>query len=460
MSYGDEQPIAALATVPGESALALIRTSGKNALELLSRAFSRARALREAAGNTVVHGWIVDPDTGEKIDETLAAVYRASRSYTGEEGADISCHGGTCAARAVLGALRRVGFRDALPGEFTFRAFINGKLDLTKAEAVMELVSAKTDGARARAVSRLAGSLEAELREIQSLLVRVLAGAELLLDYAEDEIDSETGGEEAEYLPNRRLAEEALCRLRGLSQSYERERLYRDGVLVVIAGKPNAGKSSLFNLLLREDRAIVADTPGTTRDWIEGWISLAGVPVRLADTAGLRDSQDTVEEAGVERTRELLGQADATLYLIDGAAGISPEDSAFLSDKSDKSTVLGVWNKIDRAPLPARSGLIGISAKTGAGVEELVAALITRITAASRRVDGEPAGIATARQKECIDAAIESAAEGLFLADTRAPLDLAAPRFREAVRSIGEITGDVSTAEILEVMFSTFCVGK
>ena len=469
MSYGDEAPIAALATVPGVSALALIRTSGKNALDLLSRVFSRPQAIREAPGNTLVHGWIINPaiekgekekkEKGEKIDDVLVSVYRAPRSYTGEDGADISCHGGTATVKALLRVLHGAGFRGALPGEFTFRAFINGKLDLTQAEAVMELVSAKTDGARGRAVSRLAGSLEKELGEIKRLLARVLAGVELRLDYAEDELEDE----DAEHLPERSKAEEALGRLNVLARSYRRERLYQEGALVVIAGKPNAGKSSLFNRLLNEERAIVAETPGTTRDWIEGWISLEGVPIRLADTAGLRDSRDRIEENGVSRTRELLSRADGVLYLIDGTRGIAPEDAAFLAEPPGPAGVIGVWNKIDAAPLLPRRSLVGISAKTGQGIEELTRALMTQITSFPSILHGqeqEPPGIATERQKACIDAAAAHIAEGLALADTYAPLDLMAPLFREGINALGEITGQVSTAEILEVMFGAFCVGK
>jgi tRNA modification GTPase len=273
------------------------------------------------------------------------------------------------------------------------------------------------------------------------------------LDYAEDEIEEEGRA----HLPDRPKAEDALSRLRALSRSYQRERLYQEGALVVIAGKPNAGKSSLFNFLLREDRSIVADVPGTTRDWIEGWISLEGIPIRLADTAGLRDSGDCIEEAGVGRTRELLSRADAALYLIDGTCGISPEDAAFLAGSPE---VIGVWNKIDEAPLLQNSSLLGISAKTGQGIGELACALTARVAGFPQGWEQESAGIATERQKAGIDAAAAHIAEGLLLADKQAPLDLIAPLFREGINALGELTGEVSTLEILEVMFSAFCVGK
>jgi tRNA modification GTPase len=473
--YGDEQPIMALATPPGESALALIRTSGKGAVDLAASVFSAPRALRAAAENTLAHGWIIDPRRqgepgGARIDEVLVAVYRGPRSFTGEDGVDINCHGGAAAVRAVTRALRDAGFRDALPGEFSFRAFMNGKLDLTRAESVMELVSAKTDPARERAVNRLSGALEEEIRGIKTLLVRLLAAAELYLDYSEDEFTGPAaagqGDEEAGRLPDRPLAEEALTRLRALAAAYGMEQLYRDGALVVIAGRPNAGKSSLFNRLLKEDRAIVTDIPGTTRDWIEAWVSLAGIPVRLTDTAGLHAAEDPVEKIGVARSRALLGEADLILYLIDGTRGFTGEDRAFCRDPA--APVITLWNKADAAPLPPPAAgaaqPLGISAKTGAGIPALIAAAAAALEARFGGTGGERSGnspgLGSARQKALIDRAIENLAGALALADRAEPLDLIAPLLREGVDALGELTGEVSTADILETVFSRFCVGK
>ena len=493
--YGDTDPVAAFATPLGISALAVIRTTGDNSVELLSRIFSRPEKLRSSGGNTVVHGWITACSTGrgipaEKLDEVLVSVYRSPVSYTGEDGADISCHGGIAAAKAVMAALKAAGFREALPGEFTFRAFMNGKLDLTRCESVMEIVSAKTNLGREHAVRRLSGDLEREIREINSLLVETLAAAELCLDYSEDEAGAaitdgagEAIPDEAGILPNRHLAEEALKRLRGLVSSYRRERLYAEGALVVIAGRPNAGKSSVFNLLLREDRSIVTDVPGTTRDWIEDWVSLEGIPVRLTDTAGLRDSEDPVEKLGIRRSRELLDEADLVLYIVDGSVGITGEDRAFF-DGAQKPFI-PLWNKADiAAPPPGDSfpgvcrardscvtggarirvcdRLLAVSAKTGAGFEQLAKATAAALEKAAAAVPerGSSTGIGTARQKELVDTALASLEEALALADRGEPLDLAAPTLREAVNALGEITGEAAAADILELMFSRFCVGK
>ncbi|MDR0452447.1 MAG: tRNA uridine-5-carboxymethylaminomethyl(34) synthesis GTPase MnmE [Treponema sp.] len=471
--YGDTDPVAAFATPLGISALAVIRTSGGESVALLSRVFSRPEKLLAARGNTVVHGWITACSGGggspaEKIDEVLVSVYRGPASYTGEDGADISCHGGIAAAKGVMAALKAAGFREALPGEFSFRAFMNGKIDLTRCESVMEIVSAKTSLGREHAARRLSGSLEREIRRINALLVETLAAAELCLDYSEDEAGAARadGGAAADgaegALPGRRFAEDALERLRGLAASYRRERLYAEGALVVIAGRPNAGKSSVFNLLLREDRSIVTDVPGTTRDWIEDWVSLEGIPVRLADTAGLRDSEDPVEKLGISRSRELLGEADLVLYLVDGSAGITGEDRDFLG--SAQKPLIPLWNKADIALPPPGSRLLAVSAKTGEGFGKLAEAAAAALEKAAGETAPEAgrlsAGIGTARQKELVDAALASLEEALALADRGEPLDLAAPALREAVNALGEITGEVATADILEVMFSRFCVGK
>jgi tRNA modification GTPase len=503
--YGDRDPIAARAT--GRGALAIVRTSGGGSLDLLARVFSRPRALLDAPGNTVVYGWIVEPgafrrdaagadearraeapDEPRRVDEVLVSVYRAPKSYTGEDGADISCHGGEAPVKAVLETLRKAGFSDALAGEFSFRAFMNGRIDLTRSESVMELVSAKTGEAAKRALRRLSGVLEREFHEIREKLLESLSAVEIFLDYPEDEIDGEAAG----LLPYREASEEALGRLEALAVSYRRERLYREGAAVVIAGRPNAGKSSLFNALLREDRSIVAENPGTTRDWIEASLSFEGIPVRLIDTAGLReDASDPVEEIGVGRSREMLENADLIIYVIDGTVGVTGEDRAFFSAPKK---IIPVWNKADIAPpgsrpveifLPekpaALSAKAGVSAKTGEGIETLCRVIAESLLDSqtsphpkdSFSAEGPPGrlesayglsgggvGLGSDRQKDLVDRAVFSLREALFLADKKEALELIAPFLREALNAVGEITGEISTADILEAMFSRFCVGK
>jgi len=481
--YGDESPIAAFATPAGGGALTLIRCSGKGSIKMVSSVFEPAGkkkdALDTAQGNTVVHGWII-ADNNEKIDEVLISVFRSPKSYTGEDSLDICCHGGYCAGNAVIAALKTTGFRDALPGEFTFRAFMNGKIDLTKSESIMELVSSKTDTGRSRAVSRLSGSLQKEINEIKEKLVHILAGAELYLDYSEDEISTDAD-EAAGRLPNIDTAVDVLTRLKKLSASWQTERIYQEGITCVITGRPNAGKSSLFNSLLREDRSIVTEFPGTTRDWIEAWVSFNGIPVRLIDTAGLREANDTAEKIGVERSRLLLQEADIVLYLIDGEEGFTSEDheefKKFEERKNNicdntikKNVFLFLWNKCDIAKPPAVFPLTGISpvyisAKTGGGLAGLQSEITSVIfqTAGwnAECIDKSAApSIGSIRQKNLVDAAYFSLDEALSLAERNEPLDLIAPLLRDAVNSLGEITGEVSTSDILEEMFSKFCVGK
>jgi len=460
--YGDDSPIAAFATSPGNSALTLIRCSGKGSIELFSSVFSSEK-INDAPGNTVIHGWIV---RNEKIDEVLVSVFRAPKSYTGEDSLDISCHGGFVSGKAVLDALKYSGFREALPGEFTFRAFLNGKIDLTRCESVMELVSAKTDTARSRAVSRLSGSLFAEIDEIKKLLVQVLSGAEIYLDYSEDEIGADDDEAEGK-LPNLNAAINVLARLKKLASSWRTERLYQEGLTLVIAGCPNAGKSSLFNALLKEDRSIVTEIPGTTRDWIEAWVSIEGIPVRLVDTAGLRETSDSVEKIGVERSRKLLQDAELVLYLIDGAQGLTAADNEFISGNFKR---LIIWNKADINPVPsgfkiADNRFISVSAKTGEGLSELYREIVSAINERAEtdfHLHNGPASAAlgSERQKNLVCSACDALEEAISLSRKNEPLDLIAPLLREAVNALGEITGEVSTSDILEDMFSRFCVGK
>ncbi|MCL2196218.1 MAG: tRNA uridine-5-carboxymethylaminomethyl(34) synthesis GTPase MnmE [Treponema sp.] len=474
--YGDESPILAFATTPGNSALTLIRCSGKGSIDLVSSVFSAD--LTNAQGNTIIHGWISKNDNGtaEKIDEVLVSVFRAPRSYTGEDSADICCHGGASAGKAVMNVLKNAGFYEALPGEYTFRAFMNGKIDLTKSESVMEIVSAKTETGRRHAIMRLCGSLQNEINDIKDSLVKVLAGVEIYLDYSDDEVSADED-EAAGKLPNKNIAVDALERLKKLSASWQIERVYQEGITLVIAGRPNAGKSSLFNALLKEDRSIVTEIPGTTRDWIEAWVSIEGIPVRLIDTAGLRDCGDSVEKIGIDRSLKLLDEAEFVLYLLDGALEeITNEDKLFIEKHITDKRYVFVWNKADRCQSPPNNlqniitnanenpelSLICISAKTGDGIKELYAEITSAISRQTSLQTGETfaAAVGTERQKNLVDESCRALEEALAMTEREEPLDLIAPLLRDAVNLLGGITGEVSTADILQEMFSRFCVGK
>lgn len=503
--YTPEEPIAAIATALAPAALGIVRCSGKGVIELLAPLFSRPKALLEAEGNTIVYGWLIEPAAGQgavgrRIDQVLVSVFRSPRSFTGEDMVEISCHGGPGMVTGILRLLTSHGFRAALPGEFTFRSFINGKADLTRAEAVQEIIAAKTDTSRGRAAGRLAGGLFQELDEIKSLLRETLAALEAEIEYPEDEEAI------AEAFDSSQL-EEARRRLASLCASWSCERLYQDGVRVVLCGRTNAGKSSLFNTLLKEDRSIVSNIHGTTRDWIEGWVSFGGIPARLFDTAGLRESDDEVERHGIQRTQDLTAEADLILYVVDSTIGLTEEDREFLENRrraenpsdccgcddnrpddnrpddnrrddnrlGDKPTagspplalVLNKWDKVALHSLsePGMDGLpvdtvVRLSARTGQGTAQLVEEICRLLFRNISHAGAGQVGLGTERQKDCAQAALEAVVHGLEVAEEGYTLDAVVQDVEEALESLGEITGEVTTEDILDTVFSRFCLGK
>lgn len=457
------RPIAALATPPGRSALALLRCSGEGAIELCARCFSPGEALAAAQGYTIVYGHAVDPDTRERIDEVLAFVFRGPRSFTGEDSVEFSCHGSAAVAARFLSALEKVGFAPALPGEFSFRAFINGKTDLVEAEAINELAGARSETAREDALARLSGALSAELSALRGDMLDILAEIEARLDYPAEEGADEGFGAEGEGIWLDRI-KACVGRLDRLSRSYIGGRLRQEGALVVVAGRPNAGKSSLFNLVVREERAIVSPEPGTTRDWLEAWIELGGYALRLVDTAGLRGSAEGVEAEGVRRSLDISEKADIVVYLVDGRVGLFPEDEDFLARHPG---ALRLWNKIDASDcMPAPAGWLALSAKKGERLEDLEKALQERLALAAaaggdERSERESAlRVASARQKGLIDRCIESLRRAVQGAEAGAPLDVVALEIREAADFLGEITGQIVSEEVFDRIFGSFCLGK
>jgi len=455
-----ESDIAALATPRGQGALAVLRMAGPGCVERLAGGFSRPDVLRRLEGFQAAYGRIVGRD-GKAVDEVVALVSRAPASYTGQDGVDLLCHGGGASVGAVLAILDALGFRRALPGEFTFRAFYHGKMDLARAEAVGELVSARTSAARADAFARLSGGLSRELAALKERLVRAAAGLALRLDYGEDEAPDDEGGDRLALSSELGEAREACL---GLASSYAVGRALRDGAVVALAGRTNAGKSSLFNRLLKEERAIVSPAPGTTRDYLEAELDLAGIPVTVVDTAGVRDSQDPVETEGVRRSRLVAQGADLVVYVVDALVGLDPEDEAFLAAHP---AALRAWNKVDAlgAASPP-SGWLGLSAVTGQGESSLVAAIRAAILGRDgpSGADAEPlvdrARVGSARHREALERAAACLAEAIEALRDGEPVDMAAVDVAAALEALGEITGETTSEDVLDALFSGFCVGK
>lgn len=437
-SYVTNEPIYALATPYAPSALAIIRASGDNVISLLAPFFSRKKSLLNAESGTLVHGYITDK-AGEKVDEVVTAIYRKGHGYTGEEAFEITCHGSLAGIRKIMLTLREAGFREALPGEFTFRAFMHGRMDLTQAEAVEEIIKSRSMKGQQLALERLEGRLGKALSDIRERLLFILASLEVQLDYAEDEIPEDWAFPTAEV-------ENIENTLEKLSATYDASRLYRDGAKVVLAGAANAGKSSLFNLLVKEERAIVSPVPGTTRDFIEAWCEIGGFPVRLYDTAGLRESGDIVEEEGIRRSERLIREADIVIYLVDPAFPVLP------SSVTDR--MLLVWSKDDEG---LRHEGLSISSVTGEGISALIDEVVKRLSTVSNIAEGELA-IDSRRQKDDIEECIEALEEAKR--SSSAGYDIIALCFQQALSAIGRITGEFTSEELLDKLFSEFCVGK
>ncbi|OHD16747.1 MAG: tRNA uridine-5-carboxymethylaminomethyl(34) synthesis GTPase MnmE [Spirochaetes bacterium GWD1_61_31] len=470
-----DDDIAARASAPGDAAIAVVRTAGPGSIERLARVFSRPGILLAAPSHQAVYGRIVGPGK-RPVDEVLALVFRAPAGYTGQDGVDVLCHGGQTVVDAVMETLTAVGFQRALPGEFTFRAFINGKLDLARAEAVDELVKARTAGARGNALARLGGELSRRLELLHRELVRLAAACALRLDYGEDESPED-------FLDERAALAAVRDGCANLAATYRVGRLLRDGARVVIAGRTNAGKSSLFNCLLKQERAIVSSQPGTTRDYVEAVLDLDGFPVTLIDTAGLRDSADLVEGEGMRRSRLLCEAADLVLYVVDAVAGLEVGDQAFLSEV--QRPLLAVWNKLDNsaagaAPADGRRWL-GLSALDGQGESALVAALRTALVgmpaAGEALPDPDGLAITSDRQRQALLRAVAALDDALGLLGSGAidqpegvaetafvhagfGLDMVAVDIQAALAALGELSGETTSADILDALFSSFCVGK
>jgi tRNA modification GTPase len=436
-AYRTDDIIFALATPWGTGALAVIRLSGDTVIQALSPYFRSRTPLTEAESGKAVYGNLAD------LDRCVLTVYRDGHGYTGEEAVEISCHGGLQTVKAILEFLQRIGFRQAGRGEFTLRAFMHGKMDLTRSEAVAELIDSRTQKSRNASLQRLDGNLQRLISNLRKEVLEIMATVEVQLDYAEDETEPDLGYPVEE-------TREVLEEIDRLRRTYSTGKLYSEGARIVLAGPVNAGKSSLFNYMLNEERAIVSPVEGTTRDFIEGQCSIHGIPVRLYDTAGLRESSDVIEEEGIRRSRNLLDAADLILYLAETEKDIDPEITK-------RANCIVVFTKKDMEGTPDTPG---ISIITGHGLEELYSLIEEKLSEGVPALDEGELVIQSSRQKDCLDRAHDALTAALEHNDLGLGLDIVAVDVKEALDALGEITGEVTTDDILDSIFSRFCVGK
>ena len=435
----------------GESAVGVIRVSGPAALATVATLLGPPTDLARFPSHALRRVTLVDPATGARVDEALCAVMRAPRSYTGEDVVELSCHGSPALLRLVTQRLVDAGARLATPGEFTRRAFLNGRLDLAQAEAVALLIGARTARAVALAAQGLAGGLSTRVRELREALLDVVAGLEVALDFPEEGVGLDTGA-----------ARKTIVRLRedvGLwLAAARRGGVVHAGVTVALVGPANAGKSSLLNALLGHDRAIVSPVPGTTRDVVEGAIALGGVAVRLLDTAGLETPRDAVEAEGVRRSRLAMDASDLLLVVLDG----STEPDASVLDETAGRARLVVRAKSDLVAHPAAAALAGalsVSSLTGEGIATLLERLADHVARRAGELGDEDGLVATLRQIELLDG-LHAALSAAGTALAEAPVEAALMELRQALSSVGAVLGLEVGDEVLDRIFSSFCLGK
>ena len=450
-----DDTIAAVATAiaPGEGSVAIVRVSGPEAEAIGQRLFV-APGDQPWESHRVLYGHVCDPASGERVDEALLLLMRAPRSFTRETVVEFHCHGGLISVQLVLELVLASGARRALPGEFSQRAFLNGRLDLTRAEAISELVTARSRRAAQLAMAGLDGGLQARIASLRERLLDQLAELEARVDFEEDlpPLDGESVAAELAAVQ---------AELEQLVADGERGQLLRDGLRVAIVGRPNVGKSSLLNRLSCSERAIVTDLPGTTRDLVESELVLQGVPLTLLDTAGIRSTSDRVEQIGIERSRSALQAADAVLLLFDLSVGWCDDDAALRDLVPEGVPLLVVGNKADQLTANSSSASaqadVCISALTGAGESDLVAQLLDRCG------HSDPQGVQLAlnrRQQDLAAVAAASLGASLEAARQQLPWDFWTIDLRAAVRALGEITGEEVSEAVLDRVFSRFCIGK
>ena len=456
-----DDTIAAIATAPGEGGIGIIRISGEKSLQVAQSIFKSksGKMIKDYNARTLIYGTVVDNE--KVIDEVLVAYMKGPNSYTAEDVIEINCHGGFISVKKILELILSKGVRLAEAGEFTKRAFLNGRIDLSQAEAIIDVIKSKTDMAHEVAQSQLEGSLAKKIKDLRMNVTEVLAHLEVSIDFATEDV------EEITYQTLEEKALELRNEIKKLYDTAESGKILRDGLKTVIVGKPNVGKSSLLNSILGENRAIVTDIAGTTRDVIEEFVNIKGIPLKIVDTAGIRETEDVVEKIGVEKSRESFSTADLVIMVLDASRKLSEEDMEILESLKNKKTIV-LLNKMDLEPqielekieeFVNSEDIIKISALKHQGIEELQDKIEAMVYHGSVK-NSSNLMITNSRHKDALFKAYESINDAISAIEQRMPYDFIEVDFKNIWDYLGYINGDTVREDLLDTIFANFCIGK
>ena len=457
------ETIAAISTATGSGGIGIIRMSGDKCFEILKKIFisSQELILEDIKGYTIKYGYIINTETKEKIDEVLVSFFKNPKSYTRENMCEINSHGGIVVERKILEECLKNGAELAEPGESTKRAFLNGRIDLSQAESVIELINAKSDREAHESLNQLQGELSKKINIIKNKMLDIMADIEASIDYPEYDIEELTEEKTIRVLSE--IKEELIK----LEESFHTGKLIREGIKTAIIGQPNAGKSSLLNAILKEERAIVSEYAGTTRDTIEEFITIKDIPLKIIDTAGIRDTNNAIEKIGVEKALKIAENADLVIAIIDNSKDLDNEDIKILNIIEDKNAII-VLNKIDKDDKKAENRreivktnkpIIKISAVTKEGIEDLYNEIVKMFNINKIEATNDTV-ITNVRHKNQIDKAVKSINEAINVAKEKQTEDILAIYIKQTLEDLGEITGDNVSEDIINEIFSKFCLGK
>ena len=455
--------IAAISTAPAIGGIGIVRMSGKDCFEVLEKIFKpkNPETIENIAGYRIKYGTIVNPETNRVVDEVLVSYFKCPKSYTAENMCEINSHGGIVVLREILELCLKNGAELAKPGEFTERAFLNGRIDLTQAEAIIDIINAKSTREAQESANQLEGYLSRKINEIRKKIMDIMVNIEANIDYPEYDVE-EVSNKDAEN-----KLKEIENELIKLSKTFENGKILKEGVKIAIIGCPNAGKSSLLNSMLKEERAIVTDIAGTTRDIIEEQISIEGIPFKVIDTAGIRDAKDKIEQIGIEKSKKAANEADVILAVFDSSVPFNDEDREILNLLKHKKSII-VLNKTDLKQIvnneckeiqDVNTEVINISLKNNEGLEKIYESLVKMFNLNQINLDNELT-ITNIRHQELINKAIESTRMALNDLNNSMPIDIISINIKEILEHLGEITGDNVSEDIIKSIFAKFCLGK